>query len=64
MDIDSSNYSYTFEEYENHCKDGKLNGLSTWWCENGQIECEGFFKEGTQQMVLGLNWMKTNYHPH
>jgi len=22
------------------------NGLSTWWYENGQIECEGFFKDG------------------
>ena len=34
-----------FEEYY---KDGKLNGLSTWWYENGQIECEGFFKDGTE----------------
>ena len=21
---------------------------STWWCENGQIEWEGFFKDGTE----------------
>ena len=34
-----------FEEYY---KDGKLNGLSTWWHENGQKECEGFFKDGTE----------------
>ena len=34
-----------FEEYY---KDGKLNGLSTYWYENGQIECEGFFKDGTE----------------
>ena len=34
-----------FEEYY---KDGKLNGLSTWWYENGQIECEGFFKDGIE----------------
>jgi len=34
-----------FEEYY---KDGKLNGLSTCWYENGQIEGEGFFKDGIQ----------------
>ena len=34
-----------FEEYY---KDGKLNGLSTWWYENGQIECEGFCKDGIE----------------
>ena len=27
-------------------EDGKENGLFTWWCENGKIECEGFFKDG------------------
>jgi hypothetical protein len=35
------------KEREEYYKDGKENGLSTWWCENGQIECEGFFKDGT-----------------
>jgi len=29
-------------------EDGKENGLCTWWCENGQIECEGFFKDGIE----------------
>ena len=29
-------------------EDGKQNGLCTWWRENGQIECEGFFKDGTE----------------
>ena len=32
-----------FEEYY---KDGKLNGLSTWWYENGQKECENHYKDG------------------
>jgi len=36
------------KEREEYYKDGKENGLSTWWCENGQIECEGFFKDGTE----------------
>ena len=36
------------KEYEEYYKDGKENGLSTWWYENGQIECEGFFKDGTE----------------
>jgi hypothetical protein len=31
-----------------HYKDGKLNGLCTWWYENGLIESEGFFKDGTE----------------
>ena len=22
-------------------------GVMKWWCENGRIECEGFFKDGT-----------------
>jgi len=32
-----------FEEYY---KDGKLNGLSAWWYENGQKECEKHYKDG------------------
>ena len=32
-----------FEEYY---KDGKLNGLSTWWHENGQKELENHYKDG------------------
>ena len=32
-----------FEEYY---KDGKLNGLSTWWYENGQKELENHYKDG------------------
>lgn len=36
------------KEREEYYKDGKENGLSTWWYENGQIECEGFFKNGTE----------------
>ena len=36
------------KEREEYYKDGKENGLCTWWCENGQIECEGFFKDGTE----------------
>ena len=36
------------KECEEYYKDGKENGLSTWWYENGQKECEGFFKDGTE----------------
>ena len=32
-----------FEEYY---KDGKLNGLSTWWHENGQKKNENHYKDG------------------
>ena len=32
-----------FEEYY---KDGKLNGLSTWWHENGQKQNEDHYKDG------------------
>ena len=36
------------KEREEYYKDGKENGLSTWWYENGQIECEGFFIDGIE----------------
>ena len=31
-----------------HYKDGKLNGLCTWWYENGQKECEIRYEDGKQ----------------
>ena len=34
------------KEYEGYYKDGKLNGLSTWWYENGQKEYENHYKDG------------------
>ena len=42
-----------FEEYY---KDGKLNGLSTWWYENGQKEIENHYKDGK------LNGLGTCWH--
>ena len=33
------------EYYEEYYKNGKLNGLSTWWYENGQKECEIHYKD-------------------
>jgi antitoxin component YwqK of YwqJK toxin-antitoxin module len=34
------------KEYEEYYKDGKENGLSTWWYENGQKEYENHYKDG------------------
>ena len=34
------------KEYEEYYKDGKENGLSTWWYENGQKECEVRYEDG------------------
>ena len=34
------------KEREEYYKDGKENGLSTWWYENGQKEYENHFKDG------------------
>ena len=42
-----------FEEYY---KDGKLNGLSTWWHENGQKQNEDHYKDGK------LNGLSTCWH--
>ena len=36
------------KEYEEQYKDGKENGLSTWWYENGQKECEIRYEDGKQ----------------
>ena len=36
------------KEYEGYYKDGKLNGLSTWWYENGQKEREIRYEDGKQ----------------
>ena len=44
--VDYYDYEDEQKEYETRYKDGKENGLCTWWYENGQIECEGFFKDG------------------
>ena len=33
---------------ENHYKNGKLNGLSTCWYENGQKECEVRYEDGKE----------------
>ena len=43
-----------FEEYY---KDGKLNGLSTWWYENGQKELENHYKDGKLN-GLGTCWQE------
>jgi len=34
------------KEYEEYYKDGKENGLSTWWYENGHKEYENHCKDG------------------
>ncbi len=34
------------KEWEEYYKDGKENGLSTWWYENGQKEYENHYKDG------------------
>ena len=34
------------KEREEYYKDGKENGLSTWWYENGQKEYENHYKDG------------------
>ena len=34
------------KEHEEYYKDGKENGLSTWWYENGQKEYENHYKDG------------------
>ena len=36
------------KEHEEYYKDGKENGLSTWWYENGQKECEIRYEDGKQ----------------
>ena len=36
------------KEREEYYKDGKENGLSTWWYENGQKECEIRYEDGKQ----------------
>jgi len=36
------------KEHEEYYKDGKLNGLSTWWYENGQKEREIRYEDGKQ----------------
>ena len=44
--VDYYDYEDEQKEYETRYKDGKENGLCTYWYENGQKECEGFFKDG------------------
>ncbi len=34
------------KEREEYYKDGKQNGLCTWWYENGQKKSEGLYKNG------------------
>ena len=36
------------KEREEYYKDGKENGLSTWWYENGQKECEIRYEDGKE----------------
>jgi antitoxin component YwqK of YwqJK toxin-antitoxin module len=36
------------KEYEEYYKDGKENGLSTWWYENGQKEYEVRYEDGKE----------------
>ena len=56
LDLDGKPYTGFYTNYydrvndqqgyiEEYYKDGKLNGLSTWWYENGQKECEIHYKD-------------------
>ena len=57
LDLDGKPYTGFYTNYydrvndqqgyiEEYYKDGKLNGLSTWWYENGQKELENHYKDG------------------
>ena len=46
--IDYYDYEDEQKEYEVHYKDGKENGLCTWWYENGQIELENYYENGIE----------------
>ena len=57
LDLDGKPYTGFYTNYydrvndqqgyiEEYYKDGKLNGLSTWWYENGQKEIENHYKDG------------------
>ena len=45
-------------------EDGEENGLCTWWCENGQIACEGFFKDGTEVDDPRTELDENELYPH
>jgi len=57
LDLDGKPYTGFYTNYydrvndqqgyiEEYYKDGKLNGLSTWWYENGQKQNEDHYKDG------------------
>ena len=48
-------YHGTGKKYhEQNFKDGKKDGLETWWYENGQKEYEGIFKDG--KLISSKRW--------
>ncbi len=51
--IDYYDYETEQKEYETRYKDGKLNGLCTWWYENGLKELENYYENGIE--VDGLS---------
>ena len=51
-----SYYSNGQKEFEGTYKDGKEDGLETWWYENGQKEFEGTFKDG--ELIESTSWDK------
>ena len=46
--VDYYDYEDEQKEYETRYKDGKENGLCTWWYENGQIELENYYENGNE----------------
>ena len=55
------------KEYEAHYKNGKLDGLSTWWYKNGQKNRESHYKNGkldglsTRWGSNGQKWIEQDY---
>lgn len=47
-------YENDHKEFEIFYKDGKENGLCTWWYENGQKELEYHYKDGKENGVCTL----------
>ena len=50
-------YSNGQKKYECTYKDGKLQGLTTWWYENGQKHVERTYKDGKLDGLLTM-WYK------
>ena len=56
-----SKYENGQKEAEGTFKDGKAEGLATWWAENGQKRGEGTWKDGKLEGLLTQwheNWQK------